>query len=138
MKGIIALAMEVIGSTCRTLGLSLEQAADAFGHHWVNEFANRIYPLYFRRAKSARELLTNMDRVHEITTRTMENAHPPRFDYEEPSTDVLIMKYKSERGLMPILLGLIRGVGTYYGEELEIAELEGRRVRVRFPGKRAG
>lgn len=50
--------LEVIGSTCRTLDVSLEQAAEDFGHHWVNEFAPR----------------------------TMDNTHPPRFDYKEPSS----------------------------------------------------
>jgi len=123
----------VIKTTCERLGVSLQEAADAFGHHWVNEFANRIYPLYFRRADNAREMLLNMDQVHDVTTRTMANAHPPRFDYEEPDSETLIMTYKSERGLMPILVGLIRGVGTYYGGELELEVFDDARVRIRFP-----
>ena len=130
------VVLGVIKTTCERLGISLQEAADAFGHHWVNEFANRIYPLYFRRADNAREMLLNMDKVHDVTTRTMANAHPPRFDYEEPDSGTLIMTYKSERGLMPILVGLIRGVGTYYGEELELEVLNDERVRIRFPQRR--
>lgn len=43
-------------------------------------------PAVLTPASNARELLMNMVRLHEITTRTMDNTHPLRFDYKEPSS----------------------------------------------------
>lgn len=125
--------LKVVNSVCKVLNISLAQAADAFGDYWVNVFASKIYAPYYRDVNSAREFLLNMDKVHVNTTETIKNAHPPRFDYEWKDDNTLIMIYKSPRGLIDFLVGLVKGVGTYYREDLKVTKLGDDRVRIVFP-----
>lgn len=107
-----AAVMKVVASVCKVLDITPLQAADAFGDYWVNVYAPRIYGAYLQEATSARELLLGMDKIHETVTSTIPNAHPPRFDYEWRDSRTLIMKYKSHRGLIDFLVGLIKGWGS--------------------------
>lgn len=43
------------------------------------------------------------------------------------------MEYKSHRNLIDFMIGLIKGVGKYYHEELQITKLAANRVRIVFP-----
>ena len=95
--------MKVVESACKVLNITLQQAADAFGDYWVNDYAPKIYYPYFNQSKSAKEFLLNMDNVHKSTTQDIENAHPPRFDYRWKDENTLIMTYKSERSLIEFL-----------------------------------
>ncbi|MDD2401664.1 MAG: heme NO-binding domain-containing protein [Clostridia bacterium] len=124
--------MGVIGSLCKVLNISLQQAADVFGEYWVCTYAPKLYGIYFKKAHSAKELLLNMDKVHEITTKNVKNAKPPRFDYEWENDKTLIMTYKSERGLIDILVGLVKGTGVYYKEALDVKKIADNKVRIVF------
>jgi len=73
-----------------------------------------------------------MDRVHEMATRDIAGAHPPRFDYQWEDDKTLVMTYKSSRGLIDIMAGLIKGVGDHYHEELRVEKLDGSKVKVIF------
>jgi hypothetical protein len=110
----------------------LEQAAEAFGDYWVNVYAPNIYRTYFRTAKSAREFLLQMDRVHESVTMNIPNARPPRFSYEWPNDKTLIMKYISGRGMIDILAGCAKGVGKYFGEDVRVRKVGNDRIEVVF------
>jgi hypothetical protein len=127
-----AAVLKVVDSVCKVLNISLEQAADAFGDYWVNVFAPKVYSIYFTGVKSAKDFLLKMDDVHKITTETMKDARPPRFDYEWKDDKTLIMKYKSHRGLIDFLVGLIKGVGNYYKENLIVRKLGNDRVEIVF------
>jgi hypothetical protein len=124
--------LKLVNSVCKVLNLSLDQAADAFGDFWVNEYAVKIYRPYFK-GKSARELLLNMDKVHQTVTQNIANAHPPRFEYDWKDDQTLIMTYKSNRNLIDFLVGVIKGVGKYYKENLKVMKLGKDKVQIRFP-----
>lgn len=127
------VAMKLLDSTCSVLGISMEQAADAFGDYWVNVFAPRIYGVYYKNVDNARGFLLKMDQVHVMSTKNIENARPPRFDYQWEDDRTLIMTYKSPRGLIDICMGLIKGVGKYFNEDLQVTKLSGDRIRIVFP-----
>lgn len=122
----------LLTSTCQVLNISLEQATDAFGDHWVNVYSQKMYRAYYDGARSAREMLLKMDDIHVMVTRHIPGSHPPRFEYEWEDEKTLIMKYKSERGLIDLLVGLIRGIGKLYRENLTVTKLSSDRVRVVF------
>lgn len=126
------LTLQLVGATCENLNISLEQAADAFGDYWVNVYSQKTYPVYYRRNKTARDFLLNMDKVHVEMTRRMKNARPPRFDYEWEDEQTLLIHYKSHRGLVDFAVGLARGIGKYYGEELKVSKSGPDKVRVIF------
>ena len=66
-------------------------------------------------------------------TKNIPNASPPRFDYEWNDTNTLIMKYKSNRNLIDILVGLVKGVGNYFQEDLTVSKTGMDKVQVVFP-----
>jgi len=125
--------LKVVDSVCKVLNISFIQAADAFGDYWANVFTPKIYAPYYRGVNSAKEFLLNMDKVHVDTTKTIKNAHPPRFEYEWKDDKTLIMKYKSKRGLIDFMVGIIKGVGKYYKEDLKVTKLGTEKVEIIFP-----
>ena len=126
------VAMKMLWTTCEVLGISLEQAAEAFGDYWVNVYAPNIYRVYYRNVDSARDFLLKMDDVHVKTTKSMENAMPPRFEYEWEDDNTLVMTYKSSRNLIDICIGLVKGVGKHFGEDLKVTKLSNDKLRIVF------
>ncbi|MBL7111393.1 MAG: heme NO-binding domain-containing protein [Bacteroidales bacterium] len=126
------VTMKVINSACEVLNISLLQAANAFGDFWMNNFAVKIYQPFYRGVTSAKDFLLSVDKIHVTATQTIPNAHPPRFDYEWKNEKTLIMTYKSPRGLIDFLVGLIHGVAKYYHEDLTITKLSSDKVEIIF------
>ncbi len=127
-----ALVMKIIDSICNVLGISQEQVFDAFGEYWMCSYAPQIYSVYYRNVNSAKDFLLNMDKVHCDTTKSLKDATPPRFEYEWRDEKTLVMKYKSERGLIDLMVSLIKGVGKYFKEDLKIRKLGNDKVEVVF------
>ena len=127
------VVMNVIKSTCDVLNLSLEQVADAFGDYWVNVYTQKIYRVHYLDCNTSKDFLLKMDYVHVMVTNNIPNARPPRFEYEWKDQKTLIMKYKSHRNLIDFLVGLIKGVGKFYKEDLKVTKLTNDKVEIVFP-----
>lgn len=125
--------MKIIESVCKVANISPAQASDAFGDYWVNVYAPKLYGSYFKGANTSKELLLKMDDIHDKVTKNIPNALPPRFEYEWKNDKTLILKYKSKRGLIDILLGLVKGVGKYYKEDLKVTKISNDKLQVIFP-----
>ena len=125
--------MKIIESVCKVANISPAQASDAFGDYWVNVYAPKLYGSYFKGANTSKELLLKMDDIHDKVTKNIPNALPPRFEYEWKNAKTMILKYKSKRGLIDILLGLVKGVGKYYKEDLKVTKLSNDKLQVIFP-----
>lgn len=124
--------MDIIKSTCEVLDITLEQAADAFGEYWVNEYAPEVYAVYYRGMKTAKDFILNMNKVHKSVVANLEDARPPSFEYEWKDDKTLQINYKSDRNLAVIMIGLLKGVGTYFNEDLKIQMLSEHKVQVIF------
>lgn len=124
--------MKLIDAACKALGISVQQAADAFGEYWVCIFSQKIYSSYYRMYKNAREFLLAMDKVHFDTTKTIENSSPPRFDYEWKNNRTLIMTYNSKRNLIDFAVGLVKGVGKHYRERIEVSKVRDNKIQIVF------
>jgi hypothetical protein len=127
-----ATVMKAIEATCKVLGITPQQAADAFGEFWVNSYAPKTYKTFFTRVNSARDFLLQMDDIHVENTKRIPNAKPPRFRYEWQDKNTLIMTYSSSRGLIDIAAGLARGVGTYYKEKLAVTVVGADKLKIVF------
>ncbi len=102
----------------------LETILIEFGKFWVPNTGANAYPTFFKLSGgSARNFLLNMDRVHKHVTKSISSAQPPGFEFEELPDGRLLMHYKSDRRLCPVLHGLILGVGIQFNEELEVEEI---------------
>ncbi|MEM2742187.1 MAG: heme NO-binding domain-containing protein [Candidatus Aenigmatarchaeota archaeon] len=127
-----AIVGKLFNATCKILGISFQQAADAFGDYWVNVYSQKYYKPYYMTAKNAKDFLLKMDEVHQKTTQALPGSKPPRFDYEMPDDKTLIMKYKSHRNLIDVLVGLIKGVGKFYKENLQVRKIGNDKVEIKF------
>lgn len=124
---------KIVDALCKVNNISPSQAADAFGEYWVNVYAPKLYSSYFKGMNNSKEFLLKMDNVHENVTKNIDNAHPPRFEYEWKDNKTLVMKYHSKRGLIDILMGLVKGVGKYYKEDLKVTKISNDKLQIIFP-----
>lgn len=127
-----AQVMKVVGAVCDNLGISLAQAADAFGDYWVNTYSQKMYGQFFQKNKTAKDFMLDMDNVHVTMTKTMKDAKPPRFNFEWKDTKTLVVNYSSDRGLIDFAIGLTKGVGKYYKEQLNVFKLSPNKFQIDF------
>ena len=126
------VVMKMVQAACKTLGISLQQAADAFGEYWVCNFSQKVYGGFYRKYGNAKEFLLAMDKVHVDMTKSMKDSVPPRFDYEWKDNRTLIMKYKSKRNLIDFAVGLAKGVGKHYKEDIKVSKLSDDKMQIVF------
>jgi hypothetical protein len=124
--------MRIMKGVASAASLSMEQTMEAFGEHWSTVYGPHVYGAYFSTAKNTRELLLNLDHIHEVMTKSMKSARPPRFRYEWKGDKHLIMHYESSRRLVALMPALIRGVGKHYNEKVTVRTV-GNAVHVEFP-----
>jgi hypothetical protein len=125
-------AMEIVQNTAAVLGITVNQALDAFADYWVNVYGLKVYKAYYHGAKTAREFMLRLDGMHERLTRNIANAKPPRFAYEWKNADTLVMTYQSERGLIDLAVSMTKAIGTYFGEEINVTKLSTTRLEIVF------
>jgi hypothetical protein len=117
------LTMRLFRSACETLSMPVEEVMIEFGKFWINETGKKTYPQIFQIAgKDARSFLRNMDRIHLQATRSIPDAAPPHFEYEDLPDGRLAMHYFGRQEMVPMLKGLILGVGMYFKQEIGIEE----------------
>ena len=117
------MSAALVEAAAEELGISANDAWTECGTFIVPNTLKANYPSYMALAgSSAREFLLNMGRIHEQVTRSVANAKPPSFRYEEPEDGRLLMHYESGRGLCALFRGLILGVGILFGQELRVDE----------------
>ena len=123
---------KIINTLCKELNISLQQAFDAFGEYWACSFAPKLYAPFYNQAKSAKDFLLKMDEVHILTTKSMPGAKPPRFKYEWKDDKTLIMTYESPRRLIDLVVSLVKGVGKYFKENLNVRKISPDKVEIVF------
>jgi hypothetical protein len=126
------LAISLIDSTCKVLNLTIETAAEAYGEYWMNFYASKIYMAYMANVKSSKELLLKLDIIHTTVTKNIPNSRPPKFIYEWKNEKTLLMTYDSQRNLIDLFIGLAKGVGKYFKENLSILKIGTNQVEIVF------
>lgn len=118
------MTLALVKAASEVTGLPTETVMLEYGKFMVPNTLKKNYPTYFALGGSSpKEFLLNMDRVHELATKSVSNPVPPRFDYEELPDGRLLMHYNSKRGLCTVLYGLILGIGVFFSQELQVREI---------------
>ncbi len=128
-----ATVTALLGALSKISGLPAKALLDAFGDYWANDYATRVYAAHYRQHETAMAFLLSVDGLHKSMTRTIPNAHPPRFTYEVKGEKSFVMSYDSPRKLAGLVPGLVRGVARRYGTTCTVRELPGDRFEVTFP-----
>ncbi len=126
------LVLKMFAKTCEVAGLSFEQACDAFGDYWVGSYIPKLYPDFYAGVKSAREFLLKLDNVHATIAARLPNAKPPRHSYQWKSENTLAMSYSSERDLIELFIGAIKGAAKYFKEEIQVRKIDRQSVEIDF------
>jgi len=118
-------------NSCKELNLSSTQLSEVFGEAWM-KYAKEKYFAFFSSKSTAKEFILDMDRTHTKVTDRIENATPPKFIYQEIDTNSFYMTYSSKRNLPHIWIGLLKAVGSHFGEKVEIVEITKNKVKITF------
>ena len=101
--------------------IPVQNLVRAYGRHLFTRFYAK-YPGFFDDVPSSFEFLKSIeDHIHFEVRKLYPNAELPRFLYEEPSENQLILHYSSARPFAHLAWGLIEGCADHFGEEIDIA-----------------
>jgi hypothetical protein len=126
------VALKLIVESAKVFNLTIAEFADVYGIYWVNDYAARIYKAYFIGIYDAKSFLLNMNEVHKLVVKKNPDSKPPNFTFEWKSENVLLINYLSDRGLIDIAVGLVKGVGKYFNETLKVKKLNNSFIEVIF------
>ncbi len=118
------ITYRLVGAASQVLGISPEAVLIEFGKYWVNYTAKEGYgSLLEMGGNSLPEFLKNLNALHIRVGMTYNNLKPPSFNCEELDEETLIVKYFSHRkGLAPLVIGLLHGLGDKFGVEVDITQ----------------
>jgi len=119
----------LVGSATAVLGMDASQVLEAFGEHWVLYTAQAGYgELLSMFGSDLRTFLQHLDNLHSHVGLTFPQLRPPSFSVQSVGdSDSLLLHYRSQRaGLAPMVIGLIKGLGKRFSQDLRVHHLERR------------
>ncbi len=122
---------KLVGAATEVLGLDGATILEAFGEHWVLYTAQEGYgQMLSMFGSSLEEFLVNLDNLHSHVGLTFPALRPPSFQVERvDSGQGLLLHYRSERtGLAPMVVGLLRGLGRRFSQEINVLQVGHRGV----------
>lgn len=114
--------LSLVSSLSQQTRIPANDLVKAFGEYLFEAFV-RQYPTLFQNRLTAKEMLKSVDGIIHVE---MKKLHPeatlPKFDYEEPSDDTLVMIYRSERKLCPLVEGLLTGTAKHFDTQISFLQ----------------
>ncbi|HVV87594.1 MAG TPA: heme NO-binding domain-containing protein [Kofleriaceae bacterium] len=116
---------KLVGAASQVLGASSSDVLEAFGEFWTTYTASEGYgDMLGLMGDNLVEFLGNLDNLHARVGLAFPELRPPSFECEEISGGAFRLRYRSHRaGLAPLVVGLLRGLGKMFKEQLSV-ELE--------------
>ena len=116
---------KLVGAATEVLGLDAARVLEGFGEHWVLYTAQAGYgEMLAMFGSDLRSFLNNLDNLHSHVAMSYPALKPPSFTVEEIDGDPgLLLHYRSERaGLAPMVVGLLKGLGKRFSQEISIRQ----------------
>lgn len=112
----------LVGAASAELNLPAEAVLEAFGEFWVNQTATASYgDLMHLQGRTLPEFLQNLDQMHSRLALTFKEMRPPSFRCSDVTPSSLLLHYDSDRaGLLPFVVGLVKGLGTFFATPVTI------------------
>lgn len=112
-----SVATGIVDKIGQSKNMNHKEIWRVMGQENIKTFSTH-YPGFFRH-ESAYQFLKSMNDVHEIVMKRFPGAKPPGLDMEPISTREAYFTYRSKRGMGDYLAGLIKGVASYFKENIE-------------------
>ncbi len=119
------LTYDLVGAASKILNTDANSILEAFGEYWILYTADQGYgDLLDLSGNSFTEFLGNLDILHLRINNMMPELKAPLFSTRNETEDSVELVYKSHRvGLVPMLIGLIRGLGKRFEMVVDIQQL---------------
>lgn len=120
------LTFKLVFAASEILGIPVNDLLEAFGEYWILYTAERGYGEMLQLAgDSFPSFLKNLNMLHGRVSNLMPELSPPQFECRNESENSLDLVYRSHRkGMIPMLYGLIKGLGKRFNTEVIIEEIE--------------
>ena len=111
-------------STANKLGISFHQALKSFGKYCFPKLAKK-YPDFLTPYNHPKDFLKTVDSIiHVEVKKIFRDAYLPKFIYDDPAQNRLIIEYESKRKLCQFMEGLIEGVSEYFKTKIEYKQTQ--------------
>lgn len=119
---------KLVKAASEVLNLSASEIMQAFGEFWVKYTAQEGYgEMMEMSGDNLPEFLENLDNLHARVGVIFPQLNPPSFDCTEQTEESLSLHYHSNReGLAPMVVGLVKGLGTRFDTEVEVTQIQSR------------
>jgi hypothetical protein len=119
------LTYDLVGAASKVLNTDANSILEAFGEYWILYTADQGYgDLLDLSGSSFVEFLGNLDMLHLRINNMMPELKAPLFSTQNETENSVELLYKSHRqGLVPMLKGLIRGLGKRFDMIVAIEEV---------------
>ena len=110
----------MVVSLSEKTGMAIPDLLKAYGKHLFGRF-NSLYGSFFENVTGTFNFLSSIDQyIHVEVRKLYPEAELPKFDYEYPDENTLIMIYSSSRPFADFAEGLLIGCVEHFGEEISI------------------
>jgi hypothetical protein len=117
-------AMALVAAICEQVGESADAVLRDFGRAALPRLVSR-FPEFAAAHSTAKSFLMRLDdTIHPEVVKLYPDARPPRFRFEDPAPDVLVMHYVSERRLCAMAEGMIEASAAHFGATLALEHAE--------------
>lgn len=118
----------LVEAASEVLDMSPAAVLEAFGDYWVRYTAREGYgELMDAYGNDVQSFLRNLNAMHARVRMVMPGLKPPTFTIQEAGPGRFVLHYHSSRdGLAPMVVGLLRGLGAKFDQEISV-EHTGRR-----------
>jgi len=112
------ITYNLVDAASEVLNMPKPTVLQEFGRFWVMFTGKTAYgPLLNSAGSTMKECLLNLDQLHLQVGLALPDLAPPSFSVIDVSVDTFKVRYKSERkGLAPMVVGLLVGLGELYDE----------------------
>ncbi len=116
------ITYQLVGAATKVLGIEADLILQTFGEYWMTYTAEQGYgPLLEIAGSDFGTFLTNLNTLHQNVAMSFPKLTPPHFEVEEKADNQWLLYYFSERkGLAPMMLGLLKGLGKRFNMPLTI------------------
>jgi hypothetical protein len=117
-----ALTYSLVGAISELSGQKAEALLISFGRYWIQYASQTPYGEMIKMfGANLKDCIQNLDQMHHRMGVNMPGMKPPQFSTREIGPNEFLVIYRSSRmGLSPMVIGLIEGLGNYYGEEISV------------------
>lgn len=120
------LTYDLVKNASQVLRADAAAILEAFGEYWILYTADEGYgDLMDLTGSSFVEFLSNLDMLHYRINNIMPELAAPQFSTRNETANSVELEYRSHReGLVPMLFGLIKGLGKRFNMEVSIEQIQ--------------